>query len=147
TTHDMAEAEQLCDRIAILNKGRIALVDTPDGLRRRSTRGPVLTLRLRLDGRAGKDEEFVRATLLAAAPGAGVDVDGEADKLRQDGLTTFVVHTRCEPGSSCDGYATPKVLWALSDRGLPLMSLTVEEPSLEDAFVEILGTEGKEASA
>lgn len=35
TTHHMAEAEDLCDRIAILNKGKIVVVDTPKGLKRK----------------------------------------------------------------------------------------------------------------
>ncbi|MFW6151518.1 MAG: ABC transporter ATP-binding protein, partial [Verrucomicrobiota bacterium] len=34
TTHNMNEAEEICDRIAIINQGRIAAVDTPDGLRK-----------------------------------------------------------------------------------------------------------------
>jgi len=33
TTHDMHEAEALCDRIAILDEGRIVALDTPQGLR------------------------------------------------------------------------------------------------------------------
>jgi ABC-2 type transport system ATP-binding protein len=35
TTHHMAEAEDLCDRIAILNKGKIMVMDTPRGLKKR----------------------------------------------------------------------------------------------------------------
>jgi ABC-2 type transport system ATP-binding protein len=34
TTHDMAEAERLCDRITILDGGRVVAEDTPDGLKR-----------------------------------------------------------------------------------------------------------------
>jgi ABC-2 type transport system ATP-binding protein len=34
-THDMAEAEALCDRVAIIDKGRLAALDTADGLKRR----------------------------------------------------------------------------------------------------------------
>jgi ABC-2 type transport system ATP-binding protein len=34
TTHDMTEAEELCDRIAIMERGRIVALGTPDGLRR-----------------------------------------------------------------------------------------------------------------
>jgi ABC-2 type transport system ATP-binding protein len=33
TTHDMSEADQLCDRIAIIDNGRIVALDTPDGLK------------------------------------------------------------------------------------------------------------------
>jgi ABC-2 type transport system ATP-binding protein len=35
TTHDMQEADALCDRIAILDEGRIVALDTPDGLKAR----------------------------------------------------------------------------------------------------------------
>ena len=35
TTHDMQEAEALCDRIAILDEGRIVALDTPAGLKSR----------------------------------------------------------------------------------------------------------------
>ena len=33
TTHDLAEADRLCDRIAIINDGRIVVEDTPEALR------------------------------------------------------------------------------------------------------------------
>jgi ABC-2 type transport system ATP-binding protein len=64
TTHYMAEAEELCQRIAILKKGRIVALDTPDALKRRTSgdsvieispqaaQAPALMERLRtLDGR------------------------------------------------------------------------------------------------
>ena len=38
TTHDMDEAEALCDRIAIIESGKIVALDTPDGLKRRVAR-------------------------------------------------------------------------------------------------------------
>lgn len=38
TTHDMAEADRLCDRIGILDQGRLVAEDTPDGLKRRVAR-------------------------------------------------------------------------------------------------------------
>jgi ABC-2 type transport system ATP-binding protein len=38
TTHDMYEAEELCDRVAIIDKGRIVALDTPSGLKRLVTR-------------------------------------------------------------------------------------------------------------
>ena len=34
TTHDMAEAERLCDRIAVIDRGRFVALDTPAGLKR-----------------------------------------------------------------------------------------------------------------
>jgi ABC-2 type transport system ATP-binding protein len=45
TTHDMTEAEALCDRIAIIDKGRIVALDTPDGLKAQiSSNGHPVTL-------------------------------------------------------------------------------------------------------
>jgi ABC-2 type transport system ATP-binding protein len=38
TTHDMAEADRLCDRIAILDQGRLVAEDTPEGLKARVAR-------------------------------------------------------------------------------------------------------------
>ena len=40
-THDMAEADALCDRIAIIDHGRVVALDTPDGLKQ-LVRGPLL---------------------------------------------------------------------------------------------------------
>lgn len=39
TTHDMEEADTLCDRVAFLNKGKIQLMDTPDQLKKRYSDG------------------------------------------------------------------------------------------------------------
>ena len=40
TTHDLAEAERLCDRITVLNDGRVVAEDTPDGLKATDRRAP-----------------------------------------------------------------------------------------------------------
>jgi ABC-2 type transport system ATP-binding protein len=44
TTHDMDEADRLCDRIAVINKGRIVAEDTPEGLKRRFGTTPTAIL-------------------------------------------------------------------------------------------------------
>jgi ABC-2 type transport system ATP-binding protein len=41
-THDLAEAEALCDRVAVLDRGRLVAVDTPAGLRQRAGLGASL---------------------------------------------------------------------------------------------------------
>ena len=58
TTHDMEEADRLCDRIAIMDHGRILALDTPEGLRRLIPGGTVLEIGVRapeavLVGQAG----------------------------------------------------------------------------------------------
>src|SRR5262249_2772099 len=47
TTHDMEEADRLCDRIAIMDHGQLLALDTPDGLKRLVPGGTVAELRLR----------------------------------------------------------------------------------------------------
>jgi ABC-2 type transport system ATP-binding protein len=61
TTHDMNEAEELCDRIAIIDKGRIVAMDTPNGLKSGiSNNGHPVTLEdvfMALTGRQLAEEE------------------------------------------------------------------------------------------
>jgi ABC-2 type transport system ATP-binding protein len=59
TTHDMDEAERLCDRIAVIDRGRIVAEDTPAGLKDRYGAGPTATLEdvfMSLTGRSLDDE-------------------------------------------------------------------------------------------
>src|SRR5260370_5267597 len=74
TTHDMEEVDRLCERIAIMDQGRILALDTPDGLKRLIPGGTMLELRLRVpeavgafpasvDGATGTHIEPFRATL------------------------------------------------------------------------------------
>ena len=44
TTHDMTEAEELCDRVAILNEGAIVACDAPDALKLRYARNRIVAL-------------------------------------------------------------------------------------------------------
>lgn len=60
TTHDMQEAERLCDRIAIMDGGRFVTLDTPAGLRASLGRGDSVTLEdvfLELTGKDLKEQE------------------------------------------------------------------------------------------
>ncbi|MEM3400082.1 MAG: ABC transporter ATP-binding protein [Candidatus Micrarchaeia archaeon] len=53
-THNMVEADELCDRICILNKGRIVAIDTPDKLKKLVAISPTLLVRI-----SNKREEMV----------------------------------------------------------------------------------------
>lgn len=137
TTHDMNEADRLCDRIAILNQGRLALVDTPQGLRRRSLRGPLVRLRLKLDGAAGRDEAALRAALARLDPALTVEPDEESDRRLQDGLRGFRVQLPRLDGGR--GALLAQLVSGLAEAGLAPEHLELQEPTLEDVFVEVLG--------
>ncbi|MBI4729316.1 MAG: ABC transporter ATP-binding protein [Acidobacteria bacterium] len=124
TTHYMAEADDLCDRVAIIYKGRIIACDTPAALRRRSARGSrfVLTTDPLDPGARLGDLPGVVGTEMRTA-------DGRSElelQLADDGAISGVVR-------------------ALSEGDRKIYSLQKLEPSLEDVFVEIVGRRMEEA--
>jgi ABC-2 type transport system ATP-binding protein len=119
TTHYLDEAETLCDRVAIMDGGRIIALDSPqaliDGLRGRS--------RVVFEGEGiGRDE-------LAAL--AGVQAVAEADGVYE--LTSM------EPQRTLLG------LIALAEaHKVEMRGLAVRQPTLEDVFLDATGTEFRE---
>jgi ABC-2 type transport system ATP-binding protein len=117
-THDMAEAEKLADRAAILLRGEIAAIGSPRQLTAagdRRTRISVSTEKGRL---READRDF---------PFASVQSSG-------DGYTVYLSE---KPGSS----AAAIIAW-LEEEGDPLIDLRIERPSLEERFLEITSKAG-----
>jgi ABC-2 type transport system ATP-binding protein len=118
TTHYMDEAER-CDRIAIIDQGRIVAIDTPDALKA-SIGADTVTL-------ATADDV---ATRRALADGFGLDVE-----LTDDGVRFRVP----------DGEAfVPKMFERLP---VGVRSVNVRRPSLDDVFMEYTGHELRDADA
>jgi ABC-2 type transport system ATP-binding protein len=121
TTHDMDEANQLCNRVAILNKGKIAAVDAPE------------KLRLAISGRRSVEVSFndsVNLEGLAQLPGVNV-VQKVGDKYRlytesPGELVVTLVNHACSAN-------------------LKIISLNILTPSLEDAFIALIEKETKRA--
>jgi ABC-2 type transport system ATP-binding protein len=113
-THDMAEAERLADRVAILLHGEIVALGTPREL---TATG------------AGYTKVLVRTeptTLLD-----GVEVPAARRVQTDDGYATFFTSdARTSVGA---------ILAALQDDGSALVDLRVERPSLEERFLELTG--------
>ncbi len=124
TTHYMHEAEELCDRVAIIHKGRIVTCDSPAALRRNTMGGSYFVLVTEpLDGDGW----------LAQVPGVR-----RADTQMRDGRTELRVHL-------ADDGAIAAMVKALADRERKIYSLQKIEPSLEDVFVRIVGRRLEEA--
>jgi ABC-2 type transport system ATP-binding protein len=122
TTHFMEEAEFLCDRVAILDHGRIVALDTPAALIRGL--GAEERVVFSLDGPlpAGFEQAFNGKVYL--------DIQGER----------VVVHGK-------DDRKIPlvsEVVNQLSERGIPFHDLRTEQPSLEDVFLSLTGREVRE---
>ena len=120
TTHYMAEADELCDRVAIINAGRVLACDTPANLKRRLQREAIFHL--------------------AVSPlrnGALADF-GQLPGVRQ------VVHTALDGRSDLQliletDDALSGVISTLTSHAATLLNLQKREPTLEDVFVDLVG--------
>ena len=120
TTHYMVEADELCDRVAIINAGRVLACDTPSRLKRRLQRDPIF----HLETTAMDDRDM---SALAALAG-----------VRQ------AIHRPNEGGSSIELILQEErvlgpVIGLLESRHVGLITLTKREPTLEDVFVDLVG--------
>jgi ABC-2 type transport system ATP-binding protein len=118
TTHYMAEADMMCDRIAIIDRGRTLACDAPSALRR-----------------AVEGGQHVELEVLGVPEGLA-DVDGIA-------VTWGAPHpergTHTMKLRLADGGRLPLVLRALDARGVSVRGVSTRETSLEDAFIAIVG--------
>lgn len=116
TTHYMDEAERLCDRVAIVDHGRILALDSPRNLIRQLQGDHVIEFRIADGTLAESDLEAI---------------DGVAQVRREDNCWCLSV---AEPH-----LVIPRLLTLLDSRKLPLASLTTRQASLEDVFVSLTG--------
>jgi ABC-2 type transport system ATP-binding protein len=123
----MQEADELCDRIAIVDHGRILALGTPDELKKRVQRESVFRLELdRLDGGVGALREL--PGVVSATLAAGDQADGKGDRRTVEVNLALV-----------DDTALGAVVGALGGLGANILALRKSEPSLEDVFVELVG--------
>jgi ABC-2 type transport system ATP-binding protein len=124
TTHYMEEADRLAARLAIVDQGRIVAEGSPDELKR-ELRGDAV--HVELDGSSNGD--------------ARMALDG-VDSIREVVVEGSALHARAADGAR----AVPAVLAALDAHGLPVASVTVARPSLEDVYLRYAGRTFEEAS-
>ncbi len=122
TTHYMEEADRLCDRVAIMDQGRILALDTPDGLKRTVRATTAVTVR------AEGDLDRLARRLAA--------IRGATDSKRVDG--TVRLHLDGAKG------ALPSVIAAAEEDGFKLTDLSVSEPTLETVFIDLTGKDLRE---
>ena len=124
TTHYMEEADQLADRIAIIDQGNIITIGTPSELKQ-SIGGDVITLSSRFSA-DGERETFVKRTqsLLSGKPFVL-----EMQPI-EEGLAVYV-----DNGES----AAPAILSLLASKGVEVQTLSVSRPSLDDVFLKYTG--------
>ena len=116
STHILSEAQQICDRVLIINKGEIVVEDTPSRLQAGLTGIQRVALRVRGDG-DGLEK------LVSEIPGVGQVM------APQDGM----VEVDCPPGNDL----RPAIAREVINAGFDLLELRNIDLSLEDIFLEL----------
>lgn len=122
TTHFMEEAERLCDRVAILDRGRIVALDTPSALI--CNLGAEERVVFSVDG--GLPPTLEKALKSVAR----VEMQGER------------ISVSCQNGRNVP--LVSEVVGKLTELGIPFHDLRTEQPTLEDVFLKLTGREIRE---
>jgi len=121
TTHYIEEAERLCDRVAIMDEGRIIALDTPARLQQES-----------------KNASSIVVTCATAfpenRPAWAESTQSEIDSTGR----TLTVHSRRPAATLVD-----LVKW-IDQHGIELTDVSLRQPSLEDVFIELTGKKLRE---
>ncbi|MBS2961971.1 ATP-binding cassette domain-containing protein [Actinocrinis puniceicyclus] len=124
TTHYLEEADQLAQRLAIVDRGRIVIEGSPDELKA-ELHGDAVTLELAADADAER----------------GRDLLGSMTVVEQVALDGRVLRARAADGAS----AVPGLLGALDAAGVTVAAVTVARPSLDDVYLRHTGRSFSEA--
>ncbi|MFD7655156.1 ATP-binding cassette domain-containing protein [Actinosynnema sp. NPDC059797] len=132
TTHDMDEAHKLCDRVGIVDHGKLLALDSPDALTRTLPGSATLSVSVTLDG-AGPGTV---GDALAAVGGVERVEQVATGDAEPGGPRLFRLYTDVAPAA-----ALPEVLHALERLGTRVDDLAIGKPSLEDVFIHLTGRE------
>ena len=130
TTHYMEEADRLCQRLAIVDHGKVLTLDTPAALKRSLPGAQVLDLWVRAPRPLAPRLQSLAGVLNIEPVAVG---GGEGDGLER--LRLFV--------DPADGLLD-RVLHAVRDGGADLRHVNLSQPSLEDVYIHLTGRELRE---
>ena len=120
TTHYMVEAEELCDRVAIINKGRVLACDTPANLKRNLQRDAIFEIET------------------SPLNGWKHSVLEQQAEVKKAALTEIEGGARLELILQ-DESALANVINTLTQRNIKVQRLSKHEPTLEDVFMQLVG--------
>jgi ABC-2 type transport system ATP-binding protein len=125
STHNLDEAQDICDRVAILNRGKILACDTPADIQRLMF-----------------DKRVLRVTFIAAM--SGETQERMLNKLREiagvNNVTPDISRDNSFRGVAIQGdqnMALSAILAIIADSGLKIGEINTEEPTLEDVFLHL----------
>jgi ABC-2 type transport system ATP-binding protein len=125
TTHYMMEADELCDRLAIIDKGKVLACDTPVNLKRRVQKHSLFEISITPSANGSMKLDSISGVHQATEAAGPTAIDLKVS-LDEDSVIGSVVQRIVESGSR-------------------ILNLKKVEPTLEDVFIELVG-HGLEAS-
>jgi len=123
TTHYMEEADQLSDRIGIIDTGKVIALGTPEGLKRRIEQKEVI----RLEVMGWHDEISDKIKNISGIENLMSRQQGEAD--------LWEVNMQARNSRA----ALPRIVEHISGNGTRLVNMNIVKPSLEDVFIHLTG--------
>jgi ABC-2 type transport system ATP-binding protein len=121
TTHYMAEADEMCDRVAIIDRGRILACDSPLTLKENLKENVIMRVEV----------SSMQADFIFMEKMTGVIGFSQTRSIQTD-TTTLKVMVRDEPIFS-------KILATLEQQKLKILSISKAEPTLEDVYISLVG--------
>ena len=120
TTHNMDEAERLADRVAIIDHGRLLVLDTPEALKRRVGEGDVLEMNLSAQE---IEDEQIEAALASLHGQLEASITGKTLMVRALNVVNLL----------------PPILDLLNGLGVQPGEVRLRQNSLEDVFIQLTG--------
>jgi ABC-2 type transport system ATP-binding protein len=127
TTHYMAEADEMCDRVAIINNGKILACDSPTVLKENLKETPIAKI----------DVSSIQADFSFIQKMRGIVGYSETRNI-QTGITSLKVMVRNEKVFS-------DIMSKLSEEKVKVLSINETEPTLEDVYIRLVGKGFEEA--
>src|SRR5437763_1652100 len=116
TTHDMVEAEAVCDRVTLIDRGRILATETPRSL------GSLISRFQRIDVEDAPEEVVAEIELLEGVSSVSAQPDGGVRiEVNEEGATAIVLRTLIDAGAT---------------------SVKTSLPGLEEVYVQMIGERG-----
>jgi len=133
TSHYMEEVQLLCDRVGIIDRGKLIACDTVANLIARQGGSAI---ELVIEGKAAGLESLPSDDELTAALASIPLVDTiEVKKVSQDALSQHVITVY----SAKPHQALPEMVRLLNSYSLPIVSINIKQPTLEDVFLSLTG--------
>ncbi len=123
TTHYMEEADQLCDRLAIIDHGHVLALDTPDKLK--ASTGADTMITVTAEGDLDQLADMLKG-----------EIAGSTDAIVLDGQVMLGV-------TGAKG-VLPQVVQVAERHGVTVTDLSISEPSLETVFINLTGKDLRE---